>query len=169
MKIRKDRTHKCGNSNIDYRTKKDLRAIEIFMPWNTKRDLGTMGYESYKLSYAESKKIIKVTESLNTQKNIFNEIPDPKYYSTAQFYRVNNIPFKEKAMFACDRVAQLDECCKGKQKFTGDSLMISDICKNRKLVREYGENVKQKNQNLDMNIQSIQEHFEGSNENKGKN
>lgn len=81
--------------------------------------------------------MLKVIESLNTQKNILHEIPDPKFYSTALFYRANNIPFKDKAMFACDRVAQLDEAFKGKEKFTGDSLMIADLNRNRKSFKEF--------------------------------
>lgn len=153
MRIRKGRSHKCGHSNIDYRTKDDQEAIKTYMPWRTKKDFGTMGYEYYKLPYTESKKMLKVTESLNNQKTIMHEIPDPKCYSTAQFYKTNNIPFKEKALFACDRIAQLDEYFKGKERFVGDSMMISDLNKKREMLKQ---------------INQIQKHKEKDNENEDK-
>lgn len=144
MSIRRERSHKCGHSNIDFRTKNDTDAIKTFMPWKVKKEYGTMGNDLFKLPFNEHKKILKVTENINTQKNILHEIPDPKYYKTAQFYQSNNIPLKSKTMFVDERVAQLDESFKGKEKYTGDGMMISDLTKNRKLQKEYEEKVKQK-------------------------
>ena len=64
-----------------------------------------------------------------TQKDIKAELPDPKYHKSAQFYDKNRIPFKQKTNFTDDRVAQLDESFKGKEKFLGDSMLISDNTK----------------------------------------
>jgi hypothetical protein len=114
------------------------------MPWKVKKEYGTMGNDLFKLPMNEHKKILKVTENINSQRNVLQEIPDPKYYKTAQFYQTNNIPIKAKAMFISDRVAQLDESFKGKEKYIGDGMMISDLTKNRRLQKEYEEKVKQK-------------------------
>lgn len=142
MTIRRDRSHICGHTNIDFRTKNDTESIKTFMPWKQKREFGTMGNDLYKLPYNENKKILKVTENINNQKNILHEIPDPKYYKTAQYYQSNNIPLKSKTMFESERVAQLDESFKGKEKYTGDGMMISDIMKQRKLKIESEERMR---------------------------
>lgn len=160
MSIRRERSHKCGHSNIDFRTKNDSEAIKTFMPWKLKKEYGTMGNDLFKLPINEHKKILKVTENINNQKNLLQEIPDPKYYKTAQFYQSNNIPLKAKAMFANDRVAQLDESFKGKEKFIGDSMMISDLTRNRKLQKQYEEKVKQKIINsIDINDDSAENKY----------
>ena len=39
---------------------------------------------------------------------------------------------KKKAMTSDERLAQLDESFKGKEKFTGESMMIADLNKERK-------------------------------------
>lgn len=147
MSIRRERSHKCGHSNIDFRTKNDQEAIKTFMPWKLKKEYGTMGNDLFKLPINEHKKLLKETENINTQKNVLHEFPDPKYYKTAQFYQSNNIPLKAKNMFVNERVAQLDESFKGKEKYIGDSMMISDLTKNRKIQNEYEGIVKQKKMN----------------------
>lgn len=139
MNIRRERSHGCGHSNIDFRTKNDTESIKTFMPWKSKKEFGTMGNDLYKLSFNENKKLLKVTENINAQKNILHEIPNPKYYKTAQFYQSNNFPIKSKTMTISERVAQLDESFKGKEKFTGESMMIADLTKNRKLKKEMEE------------------------------
>jgi hypothetical protein len=136
MNIRRERSHRCGHTNIDFRTKNDLDSIKTFMPWKTKKDFGTMGNNFYTLPYDEKKKIMKATENLNSNKNIHDEIPDPKYYKTAQFYQTNNIQIKKKLLNNDERIAQLDESFKGKEKFTGESMMISDLTKQRKLRKD---------------------------------
>ena len=107
MNIRRERSHRCGHTNIDFRTKNDVDSIRTFMPWKSKKEFGTMGNNFYSLSFNEKKKLMKVTENLNTIKNIHDEIPDPKYYKTAQFYQSNNMQIKKKAMTSDERLAQL--------------------------------------------------------------
>ena len=48
MSLRRPRSHIVGISNIDYRTKKDEENLKIFEPWQTPKDLGTMGNRNYK-------------------------------------------------------------------------------------------------------------------------
>ncbi len=132
MNIRKDRIHKYGYSNIDFRSKKDEENIKIFQPWLARKPFGTMGYTDYKLPPNEQKRIMEVSENINQQKNINAEIPDPKYYKTAQYYRTNKIPIKAKTIYTNERIAQLEESLKGKDVFTGESMMIAEITKYRK-------------------------------------
>lgn len=137
MNIRKDRVHRCGHTNIDFRSKKDEDALKTYQPWKTKKDYGTMGYIDYKLPINEHKKVLEVTDHINIQKNIRAELPDPKYHKTAQYYFNNKIPIKTRAMFTNERVAQLDESFKGKEIFTGDSMMIAEVTKMRKIKTKH--------------------------------
>ena len=132
MKIRRERSHRCGHTNIDFRTKNDLDNIKTFMPWKNKKEFGTMGNNFYQLPFNEKKKLMKVTENYNTLKNTHEDRPDPKYYKTAQFYASNNMPIKKKAMTCDEKLAELDESFKGKEKYTGESMMIADLTKQRK-------------------------------------
>ena len=136
MNIRRERLHQCGHTNIDFRTKNDVDSIKTFMPWKSKKDFGTMGNNFYSLPFNEKKKLMKVTESINTLKNSHDVIPDPKYYKTAQFYQLNNMQIKKKAITNDERIAQLDESFKGKEKFTGESMMIADLTKQRKRKKD---------------------------------
>jgi len=48
MKVRKDRTHGCGLSNLDFRTKGDVDAVDRYQPDLKFADMGTMGKTSFK-------------------------------------------------------------------------------------------------------------------------
>ena len=141
MKVRKERLHQYGQSNIDFRSKKDDEAIKIYQPWMHKRDFGTMGNQYFHLPVDEHKKNLRPLSKILTQKEIKAELPDPKYHKSAQFYDKNRIPIKQKTLNTNDRVAELDESFKGKEKYTGDSMLIA-------------ENTKLKNKSLHRSINS---------------
>jgi len=132
MSLRKERNHCYGYSNIDFRSKRDDESLQLFQPWKVRKAFGTMGYTDYKIDPDNKKKLLLISENINNQRTIYSEIPDPKYYKTARYYYNNKIPLKEKTEFTNERIAQLDETAKGKEIFTGDSMMISDITKSRK-------------------------------------
>ena len=132
MKLRKERIHQCGHTNIDFRTLKDKESIKTYLPWLSSKNFGTMGYSEFKLPINLHKDMLKVTGPINMQRNILKEVPDPKYHKTATFYNFNRIPIKTKSLYTNERVAQLDESFIGRDKFTGDSMMIADITKLRK-------------------------------------
>src|SRR5690606_7845104 len=113
MSLRKERSHRCGHSNIDFRTKRDEESMKLYQPWKMRAPFGTMGYGGFKLHYLDKKKVMEVSEPINNQRSMVAEIPDPKYHKTAQYYYNNKIPIKTKAMFTNERVAQLDESFKG--------------------------------------------------------
>ena len=133
MYIRKDRVHKYGLSNIDFRSKGDTENLNFFEPWKTYTNhFGTMGNKNYVRSYSSKKEIFRPSLPINTQKDIVNDVPDPRYYTTTKFYHDNNIDINTRHLFTNERVAQLEETYKGKEPFTGDSMMISDLTKKRK-------------------------------------
>ena len=135
MTLRRDRTHTCGMSNIDFRTKNDTDSLTLFQPWKTNLNFGTMGKSNYFRSFSAQKKVFTATDRLNTQNDIASDCPDPRYYTAAQFYKKNKIDIKQRDMFTNERVAQLDETYKGKDKFTGDSMMIVDLTKQRQMKK----------------------------------
>lgn len=132
MKTRKLRTHHCGYSNIDFRSKNDFESLKTYQPWKVRTAFGTMGYSQYHLPKNEKNKVLGVSNNLNDQRAVLSDVPDPKFHRTAEFYSNNKIPIKAKTMNTNERIAQLDEHDKGKERFTGDSMMIADLTKNRK-------------------------------------
>lgn len=133
MKQRKERSHLYGHSNLDFRTKNDTENLKIYQPWKVRTEFGTMGYSGFHPVLDESKKTKEVSEKLFNQQQTLSGIPDPKFFKSAQFYYDKKIPIKARTFYTNERVAQLDESFKGKEVFTGDSMMISDINKFRKM------------------------------------
>ena len=132
MSLKKPRIHTTGLSNIDYRSKNDLINLNQYEPWHKTKDFGTMNKYPYELSYSEHKKLFSPTKQINMQYYLNADVQNPKVYQSAQFYKQHKIPIKTKAFFTNERFAQLDESKKGKEIFLGDSMMISDITKQRK-------------------------------------
>jgi hypothetical protein len=48
MNIRRDRTHQCGLTNLDYRTKGEVDTVDKFNPSLKFADFGTMGKSQFK-------------------------------------------------------------------------------------------------------------------------
>jgi len=125
MNIKKERTHKYGSSNIDFRTKRDEQKIKTYEPWLMGKKMGTQGISDFHLTLNQKKDLFLTTKKLSTHKDIVKEIPNPKLHSTANYYFEKNIIPNEKIFFANEKVADLDESFKGKEKYVGDSMMIS--------------------------------------------
>ena len=136
MSLRRPRSHIVGISNIDYRTKKDEENLKIFEPWQTPKDLGTMGNRNYKNPPKLNKILFSPTKRINTIKDLVNDYPDPRYYATARFYKENNIGLKIKSILNTDRPSHLEETYKGKDVFNGDSMGIAEIIRKRKGKKE---------------------------------
>ena len=132
MSLRRPRSHKIGISNIDFRTKRDIDNLNIFEPWVAPKDLGTMGYKNYKNPQSIFQKLFGPSEKINTHKDLVNDYPDPRFHTTAQFYKKNKILVKTKSFINTDRVANLEETFKGKDVFNGDSTNIAEIIRIRK-------------------------------------
>ena len=131
MSLKRQRSHMCGFSNIDFRSKGEFENVKLYEPWKIPKDFGTMGKSNYHLSYTNAKKIFSVSKNLNKFKNIVQDSPDPKFYKTAMYYKKNRIRPNTIQDFYNERIAQLDEIDIGKEKYIGDSMMISDIYRYR--------------------------------------
>ena len=131
MSLRRERKHECGNTNIDFRTKRETENIKLYEPWAIPKNFGTMGRYGFYPSYTEMKRIFSVSQN-NKIKDIIQQSPNPKEYPMTLFYKRNHIKPNTMSQFNVERFAQLDESYAGKERFTGDSMMISDINKYRK-------------------------------------
>ena len=140
MSLRRARSHRVGISNIDFRSKKDEENLRIFEPWQAPKEIGTMGYKKYTNPMKIAKNLFAPTEKINTFKDIVNDYPDPRYYTTAQFYKNNNIKINTKSFRNIERVSNLEESYKGKDVFNGDSMNVADIMRQRK-----GKTINEKN------------------------
>ena len=127
MSLRFSRNHTNGHSNIDFRSKQDIKNLKIFEPWKIPRDFGTMGRYYFSPSYTEIKRLKSISKSPKNLLMLATGIPDPKEYSTTLYYSKNNIKPKIIHSLNNERLTQLDEYYKGKERFTGDSMMIADI------------------------------------------
>ena len=121
----------CGFSNIDFRSKGDFESLKLYEPWKIPKEFGTMGKSNYHMSYSDAKKIFSVSKNMNKYTCIIQDSPDPKFYQTAMYYKKNKIKPNIVQDFYNERAAQLDEKDIGKEKYTGDSMMIADIYRYR--------------------------------------
>ena len=132
MSLKLQRIHRCGYTNLDFRSKGDFDSLKLYEPWQIPKEFGTMGKSHYYPSFSEAKKIFSVSKSLNKLKNIVQGSPDPKSYPGALYYKKNNMKPNIVQEFRIERVAELDESEIGKEKYIGDSMMIADINKYRR-------------------------------------
>ena len=144
MSLKLQRVHRCGYSNIDFRSKGDFESIKLYEPWQIPKEFGTMGKSSYYPSYSQAKKIFSVSKSVNKLKNIVQGSPDPKSYPGVLYYKKNNIKPNIVQEFRVERVAELDENDIGKEKYIGDSMMIADINKSRRERKNKKIDIKEK-------------------------
>lgn len=119
-----------------------------------------MGNGNYQPSYTESKRILSVSQKINKSKNILTTCPNPKEYGGAMFYKKNHISLNPTTNIQTERMAQLDESMVGKERYTGDSMMISDINKyrkERKKKRRFMEQERMRKLKLQENINKDKE------------
>lgn len=102
MNVRKQRTHQCGLSNIDFRTKGDQGAQDRFNPTMKFADVGTM-----------SKHGFKQTGGFSTN--------DPKEETALQFYNAQGKKPKAPVLMANKKTQQLEEPKWTDKIFTGDN------------------------------------------------
>ena len=131
MSLKLERVHRCGYANIDFRSKDDFKNIKLYEPWKIPYEFGTMGRSFYYPSYSQLKRNIAVSEGLNKLKNINIGSPNPKEYAGALIYRKFNMRPRIVQDFSVKKIAELDESKIGKEKYVGDSMMISDIYRYR--------------------------------------
>lgn len=161
MKLKKERNHNYGSSNIDFRTKRDEESIRLYQPWMMGKEVGTMGFQDYHLSFDEKKatKFLS-TQKITTLKDVNNEFPNPKYHQTAEFYFRNGIKLHNpKTLTETERPGNLNETIKGKELFTGDSMMISLNTKLKNKEKSLSKKDKLKKHNQIENLSKIKNQF----------
>ena len=136
MSLKVRRFHYSGISNLDFRTKGDIDRIKFYEPFHESKTFGTQGLSNYKLPSPVHNELFSPTKGLNEGKFVKNEMPNPKIYETALFYKNNNIKIKPKIFLKVQRSKQLDTSeYSGGQEYNGDSMMISEINKKRKEIK----------------------------------
>ena len=106
MSLRRERKHECGNTNIDFRTKREKENLELYEPWALPKDFGTMGRFGYTPSYTQLKKIFSISPN-SKLKNIIHSSPNPKEYPMEQYYKKNNIKPYTISQFNVDKLDNL--------------------------------------------------------------
>ena len=136
MSLKVRRFHFSGISNLDFRTKGDIDRIKFYEPFHESKTFGTQGLSNYKLPSPVHNELFSPTKGLNEGKFVKNDMPNPKIYETALFYKNNNIKIKPKIFLRVQRSKQLDTSeYSGGQEYNGDSMMISEINKKRKEIK----------------------------------
>ena len=136
MSLKVRRFHFSGISNLDFRTKGDIDRIKFYEPFHESKTFGTQGLSNYKLPSPVHNELFSTTKGLNEGKFVKNEMPNPKIYETALFYKNNHIKIKPKIFLRVQRSKQLDTSeYSGGQEYNGDSMMISEINKKRKEIK----------------------------------
>jgi hypothetical protein len=136
MSLKVRRFHFSGISNLDFRTKGDIDRIKFYEPFHESKTFGTQGLSNYKLPSTVHNELFSPTKGLNEGKFVKNDMPNPKIYETALFYKNNHIKIKPKIFLRVQRSKQLDTSeYSGGQEYNGDSMMISEINKKRKEIK----------------------------------
>lgn len=116
MNRRKDRTHYCGLTNIDYRTKGDFDALTTFKPDLKFADFGTMGKTAFKAATLSTFQRSKQKTGMQTA-----GLPDPRRHTTEQFYADNGKRVKAPTATLNKRTTQLEADHWNDNIFTGDT------------------------------------------------
>lgn len=118
MNIRRDRTHQCGLTNIDFRTKGDFQSLERYQPNNMYNDFGTMGKSQYKRmpSQANFKEQVSTMGGFKTLSKV-----DPRGETTKEFYQQKSKAFKQPVQIGKRHDTQLEDTKWTDKVFTGDN------------------------------------------------
>lgn len=98
MNIRRERTHQCGLTNIDYRTKGDVQSLDRYQANLKFADMGTMNRTGYNRGPDPSltfKEQVKNAGGWGTQRK-----DDPKDGNSRTFYSMNNKKMKAPVLVA---------------------------------------------------------------------
>lgn len=123
MKIRRERTHQSGLTNLDFRTKGQLDNVDHFEPSLKFTDFGTMSKTQYKRmpSAATFKEQVAISGGWLNSK-FQNETHKSTRYETAnQFYTSKGKKFRAPIKMGMVREAQLEDVKWNDKVFTGDT------------------------------------------------
>lgn len=124
MNVRKQRTHQCGLTNIDFRTKGDIQSLDRFNPSLKYSDMGTMTKTNFKQRIPSD---AGLKEKWQTQGGwLTMKKADPKVEDAVAFYNENNKTLKESVHLA-NTHNQLQREQWTDKVFNGDSVTANAI------------------------------------------
>ena len=110
MNIRRDRTHQCGLTNLDFRTKGEADMIEKYHPTLKYADFGTMGKSQFKRMTSagvDFKEKLRLTGGWQTMSNKLN--PNPRNETTTEFYKMRNKKSKAPVQIGKKKETELED------------------------------------------------------------
>ena len=125
MKIRRDRTHQSGLTNVDFRTKGELNKADHHNPSLKYADFGTMKRSQYKRnpSAATFKEQVAQTAGwMQSKYRVGDVFKNARYETASHFYLTNNKKSKIPERMSVHREAQLENARWSDKLFTGDSV-----------------------------------------------
>jgi Ca2+-binding EF-hand superfamily protein len=119
MQIRKERTHQCGLSNIDFKTRKDEEGFKTFKEDFRSTQFGTMGKTALKKLYkpSDEKSHLKVTAGFQLA-----QPPNPIKDSPIKYYEKTGKEFKEPQLVSPQKDSKLES-----MKFDGKPYIGEDV------------------------------------------
>lgn len=150
MNIRRDRTHQCGLTNLDFRTKGDFESLDRYQPSLKMTNFGTMGKSQYKrMVYTESvQEQAMITGGFKKQKKL-----DPKTETTADFYKGREKAQKNSVKIGKTKDNELEDEHWTDKVFTGDNPKLTAFLSMQ--ARERGNLLIEENKNK-RKLQSVE-------------
>ena len=130
MKIRRERTHQSGLTNIDFRTKGELNKADHYNPSLKYADFGTMKRSQYKRNPSAGTFKEQVAQSagwLHSKYRVGDVFKNARYETASNFYMANSKKTKVPERMANTREAQLENTRWSDKLFTGDSVKAVGI------------------------------------------
>lgn len=125
MKIRRERTHQSGLTNIDFRTKGELNKADHFQPSLKFADFGTMKRSQYRRNPSAQTFKEQVAQSAgwtHSKYRLGDVFKNARYETASNFYVGASKKQKIPERVANFREAQLENTRWSDKLFTGDSV-----------------------------------------------
>lgn len=123
MKVRRERTHQSGLTNLDFRTKGQLDSVDHYQPSLKFTDFGTMGKTKYNRmpSAATFKEQVAISGGWLNSKYQNEMHKSTRYETSNQFYTSKGKKFRAPIKMGKTREAHLEDIKWSDKVFTGDS------------------------------------------------
>ncbi len=121
MQIRRERTHNCGLSNVDFRRLNDKPKIRQFSEDTRETKVGTMGRTGLAYEFEHCGFGRPDTLLVNGGFKI-PEPPNPRAATASEYYRQHGKPLRKPASVQRRRTKQLEDGIWNEKKFTGEDV-----------------------------------------------
>jgi len=121
MQVKRERTHQCGLSNIDFRRMNDQTSLKKYTNDMSSTDFGTMGrhYAPYMHQSGEfgNRQALLVRTGFKVP-----ELPNPRYSDMQLYYKTHKKPFFLPESLAKKSTTKLEDCVWSDRVFTGEDV-----------------------------------------------